>query len=150
MRSAEPYRVQSAGQRSVNIWVLIGAPRGDRRFRRVHLVEVAGLLPVVSVALTSALASTNANHGSPEEGIKRKALNEFIRAGGLFDGVADFDAATLDPQTGAMRAEFVPKARPVDPATRSIQNESATWRWPWRLTGTCSRRSRFPGGSRRL
>ena len=37
-----------------------------------------------------------------------KVLNEFIRGGGLFDGVADFDAATLDPQTGGVRAEFVP------------------------------------------
>jgi hypothetical protein len=47
-------------------------PRGDRRFRRVHLVEAADFLPGVSRALTSALASTNANHGSPEEGISAK------------------------------------------------------------------------------
>jgi lysophospholipase L1-like esterase len=63
---------------------------------------------VIGATLTSALGSTNANHGSLEEDAKRKVLNAFIRAGGLFDGVADFDAATLDPQTGGMRA-FVPQ-----------------------------------------
>ena len=39
---------------------------------------------------------------------KRKAFNEFVRSGGLFDGVADFDRATLDAQSGGMKAEFVP------------------------------------------
>ena len=29
-------------------------------------------------------------------------MNAFIRTGGLFDAVADFDAATIDPQTGAL------------------------------------------------
>jgi hypothetical protein len=65
---------------------------------------------IIGATVTSALGSTNANHGSPEQDAKRKALNEFIRGGGLFDGVADFDAATLDPQTGGMRAEFVPES----------------------------------------
>ncbi len=40
---------------------------------------------IIGATLTSALGSTNANHGSPEEDAKRKALNEFIRNGGLFD-----------------------------------------------------------------
>ena len=53
---------------------------------------------IIGATLTSALGSTNANHGSPEEDAKRKALNEFIRNGGLFDGVADFDAAHANDQ----------------------------------------------------
>src|ERR1700731_2353329 len=65
---------------------------------------------IIGATLTSALGSTNPNHGSPDQDAKRKALNEFIRKGGLFDGIADFDAATLDPQTGGMRAEFVPES----------------------------------------
>jgi lysophospholipase L1-like esterase len=65
---------------------------------------------IIGATLTSALGSTSAHHGSPEEDAKRKALNEFVRNGGLFDGVADFDAATLDPRTGEMRAEFVPNS----------------------------------------
>ena len=35
-------------------------------------------------------------------------LNTFIRSGGLFDGVADFDRATVDSATGGLRPEFVP------------------------------------------
>ena len=44
---------------------------------------------------------------SPEQDAKRKALNEFIRAPGVFDGVADFDSATRDPATGGLKPEFV-------------------------------------------
>ena len=52
----------------------------------------------------------------------RKALNEFIRKGGLFDGIADFDAATLDPQTGGMRAEFVPESTSGGPGDKIHPN----------------------------
>jgi lysophospholipase L1-like esterase len=65
---------------------------------------------IIGATLTSALGCTSAHHGSAEEDAKRKALNEFIRNGGLFDGVADFDEATIDPRTGEMRAEFVPNS----------------------------------------
>ena len=34
----------------------------------------------------------------------RQVLNDFIRHSGLFDGVEEFDLATLDPATGNMRA----------------------------------------------
>jgi lysophospholipase L1-like esterase len=34
----------------------------------------------------------------------------FIRSGGLFDAVADFDAVTVDPATGALRSDFVPNS----------------------------------------
>ncbi|HWD98545.1 MAG TPA: hypothetical protein VG345_05900, partial [Bryobacteraceae bacterium] len=37
-------------------------------------------------------------------------VNEFIRTGGVFDGVADFDRATLDSATGALRPEFQPSS----------------------------------------
>jgi lysophospholipase L1-like esterase len=77
---------------------------------------------IIGGTVTSALGSTNANHGSPEQDAKRKALNEFIRTGGLFDGVADFDAATLDPQTGGMRAEFVPESTTGGPGDKLHPN----------------------------
>jgi lysophospholipase L1-like esterase len=63
---------------------------------------------VIGATVISALGSTNAAHGSVAEDEKRKTLNEFIRHSGAFDGVADFDRATLDPQTGGLRPEFVP------------------------------------------
>jgi lysophospholipase L1-like esterase len=62
---------------------------------------------VIGATLTPAIGSANANHGSREQDGKRQRLNAFIRTSGLFDGVADFDAAIADPATGAMRREFV-------------------------------------------
>jgi lysophospholipase L1-like esterase len=62
---------------------------------------------VIGATLTPAVGANNPNHGFPEQDEKRKALNEFIRTSGVFDGVADFDKAIVDPATGAMRPEFV-------------------------------------------
>ena len=57
----------------------------------------------------AAFGATTAS-GTPENDAKRKTINEFIRTGGLFDGVADFDAATRDPQTGALKDAFQPNS----------------------------------------
>ena len=62
----------------------------------------------VGATVVSALGATNAAHGFAEQDQKRQQLNEFIRALGVFDGVADFDKVVTDPQSGAMRAAFVP------------------------------------------
>ena len=53
---------------------------------------------------------TPARAGRRDGDQRRKAINEFIRTGGLFDAVADFDAATLDPATGSLKAEFQPNS----------------------------------------
>jgi lysophospholipase L1-like esterase len=65
-------------------------------------------IKVIGATLTSALGSTSAAHGFELQDDKRKKLNDFIRSSGVFDGVADFDRATTDPQIGGMKAEFVP------------------------------------------
>jgi len=65
---------------------------------------------IFGATVVSALGSSNAAHGSPEQDQKRRGLNDFIRSGGLFDAVIDFDAATLDPQSGGLKAEFVPES----------------------------------------
>jgi lysophospholipase L1-like esterase len=78
---------------------------------REGVARIRGAIPgvtLIGATLTSALGSSSAAHGFELQDQKRKALNEFIRNGGLFDGVADFDHATTDPQTGGMKAEFVP------------------------------------------
>jgi lysophospholipase L1-like esterase len=62
---------------------------------------------VIGATVTSSVGSAA---GTAEQDTKRKALNEFIRNGGLFDAVADFDQATVDPQTGGLRAEFIPES----------------------------------------
>ena len=50
------------------------------------------------------------DNGAPIDA-DRKMLNDFIRTSGLFDGVVDFDEATLDPATGNMKAEFLPNSQ---------------------------------------
>jgi lysophospholipase L1-like esterase len=62
---------------------------------------------VVGATITSALNSSP-TAGTADVDARRRAINEFIRHGNAFDAVADFDAATLDPQTGALRADFKP------------------------------------------
>jgi lysophospholipase L1-like esterase len=79
---------------------------------------------VIGVTVTSALGSTNAAHGSATEDEKRKALNEFIRHSGVFDGIADFDQATLDPQTGGLRAEFIPDSTTGGPGDKLHPNRA--------------------------
>ena len=79
---------------------------------------------VIGATVTSALGSTNPNHGFAEQDAKRQALNAFIRTGGLFDGVADFDHATLDPATGRMRAAFVPESTTGGPGDHLHPNRA--------------------------
>jgi lysophospholipase L1-like esterase len=79
---------------------------------------------VIGATVISALGSTSPAHGFPEQDAKRKALNDFIRSGGLFDGVADFDRATLDPTTGGLRAEFVPESTTGGPGDKLHPNRA--------------------------
>ena len=82
--------------------VQAGMKKAVGRIRaRIPGVRVSG------ATLTPAVCANNPNHGFPEQDEKRKALNEFIRASGVFDGVADFDKVIVDPATGAMKPEFV-------------------------------------------
>jgi lysophospholipase L1-like esterase len=83
-------------------------------------------IKVYGATLTSALGLHNPAQGwdltkfpsflaSADNGARidaeRRLLNEFIRQPGHFDGVAEFDGATLDPSTGNMKAEFVPNSQ---------------------------------------
>jgi lysophospholipase L1-like esterase len=78
----------------------------------------------IGATLVSALGNTSATHGSEQEDRERQALNQFIRLSGLFDGVADFDRATVDPQTGGMRAEFVPDSTIGGPGDKLHPNRA--------------------------
>lgn len=72
----------------------------------------------------TALNSTSAAHGFAEQNDKRKALNEFIRTSGTFDGVVDFDKATLDPATGELKPEFVPESTTGGPGDKLHPNRA--------------------------
>jgi lysophospholipase L1-like esterase len=77
---------------------------------REAVARVRAKLPgirVIGATVVSALGATG-GHGSAAEDANRRELNQWIRGPGVFDGVADFDRATLDPATGGMRPEFVP------------------------------------------
>ena len=69
-------------------------------------------IKVMGATITSSLHSTNAAAGSASVDQRRKVVNEFIRHGGLFDGVADFDAATIDPASGGLAARVPARQRP--------------------------------------
>jgi lysophospholipase L1-like esterase len=65
---------------------------------------------IIGATVPSAFGSSSPAHGFAEQDEKRKALNTFIRSSGLFDGVIDFDAVTLDSQSGGLKAEFIPES----------------------------------------
>jgi len=72
---------------------------------------------VYAGTLTSALGISGVDRGDngPGRDANRKILNEFIRTSGLFDGVADFDTATLDPATGNMADAYLPNSQFTQP-----------------------------------
>jgi lysophospholipase L1-like esterase len=78
---------------------------------------------VIAATVVSAVGARGA-HGTPAEEERRHALNEFIRHSGTFDGVADFDQATIDPQTGGMRPEFVPDSTTGGPGDHLHPNRA--------------------------
>ena len=97
--------------------VIAGMREGVARMR----AKIPGI-KVIGATLTSALGSSSAAHGFELQNDKRKKLNDFIRSSGVFDGVADFDRATTDTQTGGMRAEFVPDNTVGGPGDRLHPN----------------------------
>jgi lysophospholipase L1-like esterase len=79
---------------------------------------------IIGATLTPNLHSTNPDHGSPEEARKVKAYNDFVLTTDLFDGVADFGRATIDPETGELRPEFVPDSTIGGPGDKLHPNRA--------------------------
>ena len=78
---------------------------------------------ILAATLTSALNSTP-THGRPEVEAKGKALNEFLRTSKIFDGVIDFDAATLDSATGEIKAMYQPNSSVGGPGDKLHPNRA--------------------------
>ena len=76
--------------------------------------DVVGRLRAKGVRVFGATLTSAVGNGQPGDSaareVNRQALNAFIRTAGLFDGVIDFDNATIDPVTGAMRDAFIPNS----------------------------------------
>jgi lysophospholipase L1-like esterase len=79
---------------------------------------------VIGVTVISALGSSSAAHGFPEQDAKRKELNDFIRSSGTFDAVIDFDKVVLDPQSGGLKLEFVPESTTGGPGDKLHPNRA--------------------------
>jgi lysophospholipase L1-like esterase len=79
---------------------------------------------VVGATLVSALRSTSAAHGFAEQEQKRQVYNAFIRGGGDFDAVVDFDAATLDATTGELQPQMVPESTTGGPGDKLHPNRA--------------------------
>jgi len=75
----------------------------------VSRIHAKGRIPVVGATITSAFKS-NGPGGTEDASERRKAVNQFIRSGGVFDAVADFEAATIDAGTGSLKPEFQPNS----------------------------------------
>jgi lysophospholipase L1-like esterase len=62
---------------------------------------------IVGTTITSEVGAAG-NGGTAQAAAERILLNDFIKSSGLFDTVADFYAVTTDPQTGALKAQYIP------------------------------------------
>jgi lysophospholipase L1-like esterase len=99
--------------------VIAGLRQGVARLR----AGLAGVR-VIGATITSALDCSNDHHGDPQQDEHRRTVNTFIRTGGLFDAVADFDAATLDLATGGIYPQFVPDSTIGGPGDRLHPNRA--------------------------
>lgn len=75
----------------------------------VKRVRAKGSIKIIGATITSGVGY-NGPAGTPDVNARRQTVNQFIRSGGLFDGVVDFDAVTVDAQTGGLRAAFQPNS----------------------------------------
>jgi lysophospholipase L1-like esterase len=89
----------------------------------VKRLNAAGIR-VIGATVGTALGSTSAAHGFPEQDEKRKVLNTFIRSSPIFAGVIDFDVVTLDVETGQMKPKYVPDSTVGGPGDRLHPNRA--------------------------
>ncbi len=89
--------------------VIAGLREGVKRLRSLGIRVIGGTLTPSKGA--------QGMYGSPKLEASRRAVNRFIRTSGIYDATVDFEAATMDPATGMLRAEFQPSSttgRPGD------------------------------------
>ncbi len=79
--------------------------------RRPQIRAKNPAIKIYGATVVTALDSTSAAHGFPEQNEKRNALNNFIRTSGTFDGVIDFDQVIVrHGDRRASRQMFVPES----------------------------------------
>ncbi len=112
--------INDLGAASANPDAVAGAMHAlaDRVRAKFKGVTVAG------ATVTSSRGSSNPGYGTADTDARRHALNDLIRKPGLFDAVIDFDTATVDPQTGELRPEFVPPSTYGGPGDKLHPNRA--------------------------
>ena len=88
-----------------------------------HIRQKIAGVKIFAGTLPSALNSTPA-HGRPEVDAKRQVLNQFLRTSKIFDGVIDFDAATVDSATGEIKAMYQPNSSTGSPGDKLHPNRA--------------------------
>jgi lysophospholipase L1-like esterase len=88
---------------------------------RLHAAGIKVIGATITSSLNCTLLPTWGNAGTDT---KRRATNDFIRHSGLYDSVADMDAATIDPRTGELKAEFVPDSSTGSPGDKLHPNRA--------------------------
>jgi lysophospholipase L1-like esterase len=96
--------------------IIVGFQEGVKRLR-------ARGIRVIGATILPALGAAGPG-GSPAADAQRQEVNAFIRTGGLFDGVAEFDAVTRDATTGELRAAFQPGSTIGGPGDRLHPNRA--------------------------
>jgi lysophospholipase L1-like esterase len=89
-----------------------------------HLRKSKPEMRILAGTVLSALGATIERHGFVEQDEKRKTLNTFIRASGLFDGVIEFDRVTFDERTGGLKPEMVPDSTTGGPGDKLHPNRA--------------------------
>jgi enterochelin esterase-like enzyme/lysophospholipase L1-like esterase len=90
----------------------------------ISRMHAAGIKVVGATIASSLNCTVLPNWGTPATDAKRRATNDFIRNSGRYDGVADMDAATLDPGTGELKPEFVPDSSIGSPGDKLHPNRA--------------------------
>jgi lysophospholipase L1-like esterase len=78
---------------------------------KVYAGTMTSALGLVNPAEGWNVGYTGGGDNGPVVDAGRQNLNSYIRISGLYDGVEDFDAATLDPTTSNMKAEYLPNSQ---------------------------------------
>lgn len=81
-------------------------------------------LRVFGATVVTSLGASPPAHGFPEQDQKRRALNDFIRKSGFFDGVIDFDQVTFDASSGGLKPEFIPESTTGGPGDKLHPNRA--------------------------
>ena len=97
--------------------VIEGFQAGVARLKADGIKVIAGTLP-------TSLNSTREVYGSLDTDARRRTVNTFIRTSPIFDGVVDFDAATIDEATGEFKEMYQPDSTLGGPPDRLHPNRA--------------------------